>query len=181
MSESTYDVVLLVEQPLTRQDADQVRGLHTEVVDPVLYHVLLPVENASGRVESSLGSLVAGEASAAPAPPREPDQVEADQRALLAQARSALGISLQVLRDAGADAEGDVVTADPVEALGAAVTELGASEAIVLTRPHLVAELLHRDWTSRARRHLGVPLLHLLEHETFDEQSGGAGEGATGL
>ena len=27
------------------------------------------------------------------------------------------------------------------------------------------------DWTSRARRKIGVPVLHLLEHENFDEQS----------
>lgn len=47
-------------------------------------------------------------------------------------------------------------------------------------RPHVVAEFFHVDWASRARRHLGVPILHLLEHETFDEQ-GQSGEGVTGL
>ena len=53
-------------------------------------------------------------------------------------------------------------------------------EAIILTRPHVVAEFFHLDWTSRARRKIGVPVLHLLEHESFDEQAGG-GEGVTGL
>ena len=48
----TYDVVLLVEQPLSRQDAIQVRGLHEQAPDPVRYHVLLPVEDAAARVES---------------------------------------------------------------------------------------------------------------------------------
>ena len=50
----------------------------------------------------------------------------------------------------------------------------------MLTRPHVVAEFFHVDWTSRARRKLGVPVLHLLEHENFDEQAGG-GEGVTGV
>ncbi|UMG93491.1 hypothetical protein [Nocardioides sp. TF02-7] len=50
----------------------------------------------------------------------------------------------------------------------------------MLTRPHVVAEFFHVDWTSRARRRLGVPVLHLLEHETFDEQAGG-GEGVSGV
>ena len=53
-------------------------------------------------------------------------------------------------------------------------------EAIILTRPHVVAEFFHVDWTSRARRKIGVPVLHLLEHENFDEQAGG-GEGVTGF
>jgi hypothetical protein len=45
----------------------------------------------------------------------------------------------------------------------------------------VVAELFHVDWASRARRRLGVPVLHLLEHETFAEQSSGAGEGVSGV
>jgi hypothetical protein len=72
------------------------------------------------------------------------------------------------------------VAADPVDALADTVKEAGAAEAIILTRPHLVSEFFHLDWTSRARRKLGVPVLHLLEHETFDEQAG-PGEGVTGF
>ena len=45
----------------------------------------------------------------------------------------------------------------------------------------MVAEFFHVDWTSRARRKLGVPVLHLIEHENFDEQASGSGEGVTGL
>jgi hypothetical protein len=67
-----------------------------------------------------------------------------------------------------------------VEALTKAVAEVDAREAIILTRPHVVAEFFHVDWSSRARRKLGVPVLHLLERETFDEQAGG-GEGVTGV
>ena len=60
--------------------------------------------------------------------------------------------------------------------------EIDGREAIILTRPHVVAEFFHLDWTSKARRRLGVPILHLLEHESFDEQAEGYGsEGVTGL
>ena len=34
--------------------------------------------------------------------------------------------------------------------------------------------------SSQARRRIGVPVLHLLEHESFDEQAGG-GEGDSGV
>ncbi|MEJ7707076.1 MAG: hypothetical protein WKF82_07205 [Nocardioidaceae bacterium] len=43
--------------------------------------------------------------------------------------------------------------------------ERQANEVIVMTRPHVVQEFLHLDWTSKARRHLKVPVLHLIEHQ----------------
>jgi hypothetical protein len=39
----------------------------------------------------------------------------------------------------------------------------------VLTRPHLVSEFFHVDWSSKARRHLGVPTLHLIETGVDDD------------
>ena len=79
-----------------------------------------------------------------------------------------------------AGSTGKVTSEPPVDALAALVTAVDAREAIILTRSHVVAEFFHVDWTSRARRKLGVPVLHLIEHETFDEQAG-AGEGVNGL
>ena len=60
------------------------------------------------------------------------------------------------------------------------MAKVDGREAIILTRPHVVAEFFHVDWTSRARRKIGVPVLHLLERENFDEQAG-HGEGITGF
>ena len=51
--EGTYDVVLLVEQALTAADAKQVRSLHAEIEDTVVYHVLLPLEDAAARIEAT--------------------------------------------------------------------------------------------------------------------------------
>ncbi|CAN5160317.1 hypothetical protein BH18ACT9_BH18ACT9_17250 [soil metagenome] len=180
MQETTYDVVLLVEQPLSLQDAEQVRGLHTDIADPLRYHVLMPVEDAAARVESALGSIAASEVLASPALVMDRQNIEAVQRELLEEARSEVKVCVDRLDTVGVDVVGEVVVADPVDALAAKVAEVAAAEAIILTRPHVVAEFFHLDWTSRARRKLGVPVLHLLEHESFDEQAGG-GEGVTGL
>jgi hypothetical protein len=180
MSETTYDVVLLVEQPLSVQDAVQVRGLHTDVADPVRYHVLLPVEDAAARVESAMGSIAASEVLATPALMMDSENIEAVQRELLEQARADVSVCVDRMSGAGCDVVGEVVSADPIDALAYKVKEVSAAEAIILTRPHVVAEFFHMDWTSRARRKLGVPVLHLLEHETFDEQAGG-GEGVSGM
>ena len=180
MTATTYDVVLLVEQPLSQQDAQQVLSLHEEIDDRVRYHLLLPVEDAATRVESAMGSLAGGEMLAAPMPTMDPADVEAVQRDRLDKARNECTSCVKQLVAAGGDAAGQVVSTDPVDALIAKVREVEAAEAIILTRSHVIAEFFHLDWTSRARRKLGVPVLHLLEHESFDEQSG-QGEGISGL
>ncbi|MGZ4437016.1 MAG: hypothetical protein ACXVW6_05220 [Nocardioidaceae bacterium] len=179
-STSTYDVVLLVEQPLSVQDARQVRSLHESVEDPVRYHVLLPVEDAAARVETAMGSIAASEVLASPALVMEDESIQEVQRELLDDARRDVQSCVGRLTDCGADVVGEVVTADPIDALAAKVKQVGAAEAIILTRSHVVSELFHLDWSSKARRKLGVPVLHLLERENFDEQAGG-GEGVTGL
>jgi nucleotide-binding universal stress UspA family protein len=177
---STYDVVLLVEQPLSRLDARQIRSLHEGFEDPVRYHLLLPVDDAAGRVESAMGALGTGDAYIASPVVVAPEDIEGMHRELLADARKDLETAVAALRAAGADVTGQVVADEPVHALVAKVREVGGAEVIVLTRSHVVAEFLHVDWSSRARRKLGVPVLHLVEHETFDEQAGGP-EGISGF
>ncbi len=183
MSEpSTYDVVLLIEQPLSMDDAKQVRSLHESVEEPVRYHVLLPVEDAAARVESAMGSIAASEVLASPALVMDSETLQEVQRELLDQARTQCTGCVDKLAECGADVVGEVVSTDPIDALGAKVAEVQAAEAIILTRKHVIAEFFHLDWTSRARRKIGVPLLHLLEHENFDEQAEHfGGEGVTGL
>ena len=163
----TYTVVLLVEQALTAADAAQVRSLHEGLDSEVHYHVLLPVEDAAARVEAALGAM-GTDTLPAPTMPMDVEEVEAVRAESERESQAALRSTLEALHD------------DPVTALGDAVSRVDGREVIVLTRPHVVQEFFHVDWSSRARRKIGVPLLHLLEHESFDEQAG-AGEGVTGL
>ncbi len=179
--QGTYDVVLLVEQALTAADAEQVRSLHSEIEDKVVYHVLLPLEDAAARIEASLGTLGAGDLMAAPALAMNDVDIDALRRECEENSSSDLQRTLKAIAAAGGTAHGKVTSEPPVDALAALVTAVDAREAIILTRPHVVAEFFHVDWTSRARRKLGVPVLHLIEHENFDEQASGSGEGVSGL
>ncbi|GAA4710553.1 hypothetical protein [Nocardioides conyzicola] len=178
-----YDVVLLIEQALSEQDAAQVHSLHEGLVDQgVVYHVLLPLEDAAARIESAMGSLTAGDMLASPTIPMSEVDLDAVRKDCEDRTDSELKQTLDALTKSGAVARGQVVTDPPIDALAAKVAEVDGREAIILTRPHVVAEFFHLDWTSKARRKLGVPILHLLEHETFDEQSEAYGEeGITGL
>ncbi len=177
--ETDYDVVLLVEEALTDADARQVRSLHEGLDEPVTYHVLLPVEDAAAAVEAAMGGVIGHDMVPGPTigmPDIDLEAIRADTRR---RAQAQLDQTLAALHSAGANATGELV-ADPIEALAAKVAAVDGREAIIMTRPHVVAEFFNVDWTSRARRKIGVPVLHLLEHEKFDEQSGG-GEGISGV
>ena len=177
---SDYDVVLLIEQPFTAQDATNLRRLHEDIEDPVRYHVMLPVEDASSRVESAMGTLGTGEVLTTPPVSMDESDLDGLERELLDTCRAGVETTIAVIEQAGGRATGDPVTTDPIQALIAKVGEVDAAEVIILTRPHVVRDFFHLDWTSKARRKLGVPVLHLLEHENFDEQAG-EGEGISGF
>ncbi len=175
-----YDVVLLVEQALTRADAQQVRSLHEGLDEPVTYHVLLPLEDAAARIEAAMGSLSAGEMLASPALAMNEVDLDQVRKECAERSISDLEQTLGHLREAGGQATGQIVGDHPIQALKDKIEEIDGREAIILTRSHVVAEFFHVDWTSQARRKIGVPVLHLLEHENFDEQAGG-GEGVHGF
>jgi hypothetical protein len=177
---SDYNVVLLVEQPFTTKDCVNLRSLHEDIEEPVVYHVLHPVEDASARVESAMGSLATGEVLSTPAVAVGDADIEGLRKELLDNCRDNVNITISEIEKAGGTAFGEPVTNDPIRALVSKVSEVDAREVIILTRPHIVSEFFHVDWTSRARRKLGVPVLHLLEHENFDEQAG-EGEGISGF
>jgi hypothetical protein len=175
-----YNVVILAEQAMTAGDAQEVVSLHEEIEDARHYHVLIPCDNAAQRVEQALGTLAAHESlAAAPALPEDIDP-EGAQREIDRDAANAVTQSVAAIRGQGVEATGEFSSKDPIDTLTEIVAEQQAAEVIVMTRPHVVAELLHLDWTSRARRRLGVPLLHLLEHEPLDAEAG-FGQGITGM
>lgn len=165
-----YSVMLLIEQELSTADAEKVVGLRDQTVETTSYWVVLPVDEAAHRVETSLGAMAANEPFGG-APVLLPDiDLEEIRREVIEESRAALKQSIDNLRSAGAgQADGEITNIDPVDALTKAVSTHEADEAVVFTRPHLVAEFFHVDWTSRARKRLGVPLLHLFEHEADPE------------
>jgi hypothetical protein len=175
----TYDVVLLVEENLTAEDAARIHSLHEGIEEPVAYHVLMPLADGAARVQAAMGSIGVPDLVPTPVLLTDIDPAELREEAK-AESEAQLANAVAVLQAAGATATGELVTGDPIDALAATITAVDGREAIILTEEHFVAELLRLDWTSRARRHLDVPVLHLMEQETFNEQAGG-GEGVTGL
>lgn len=165
-----YDVVLLVEQELTEEDAKQVVTLHEDIPEPVKYHVVIPCHNAEAGVEASLAALGTADLYGAGIADQRND-LAAAQRAIDDEAKGCSGRSVARLQALGQMAEGGISHERAITALTQTVQKVDGREVIILTRPHVVAEFFHVDWSAQARRHLGVPVLHLLAH---DEQKNDA-------
>jgi hypothetical protein len=180
MHDGEYNVIVLAEQALSDGDAAEVVSLHDGIDEPRRYHVLIPCENAAARVETALGALAASEVLAAP-PVLTGDLDAAEAQAEIdAHAQNDVGVSVAAIERAGHAAGGEFSSQEPIDALVRVVQQRKADEVIVMTRPHVVQEFLHLDWTHKARRRLGVPVLHLVEHEPLDAEAG-PGEGVTGM
>jgi len=151
----TSSIVLLTEQALSAGDAARLVALHgPEGSD---YRVLVPQDphaNLLADVLDHLSLLELREALDAVRARRHPERDEYP-------AGETLDASLQRLREAGAGADGRVVDGDPVVAVADELAERPADEVVVVTRPHAVEDTFHTDWASRAREHLGVPVLHV--------------------
>ncbi len=175
-----YNVIVLAEQQMTAGDAAEVVSLHDGINDARHYHVLIPCDNAQLRVESALGSLAASETLVAPVVVTGDVDVADVQRQLDREAGSAVATSVAAIQALGHEASGEFSSDDPIDSLDAMVARQSSDEVIIMTRPHVVQEFLHLDWTSKARRRLGVPVLHLVEHEALDAEAAN-GQGITGM
>ncbi|GGZ88812.1 indole-3-glycerol phosphate synthase [Streptomyces echinoruber] len=165
-----FTSVLMIEKALTSADVEFVTTLHGD--EPVAFHVLLqPRGNQADRLLRALDDIALGELDEAV---REGETPEGEEAVSVGQ--RALDVSLRALRAAGSQAEGRLVDDHPLDALKALVEEADADEVIVLTDPHYVEEFFHRDWASRARHKVGVPVLKLFSHGKDGGDGGDGGQ-----
>ncbi|MCR8946167.1 indole-3-glycerol phosphate synthase [Streptomyces bacillaris] len=148
----------MIEKPLTPEDVDFVTTLHGE--ERISFVVLLqPRGDQADVLLRAIDDVAMGELREAVREGEEPEGKEAREPAEIG-----LEYSLRALREAGAEAVGQVVEDHPLDKLKTVVDDAGADEVIVLTAPHYVEEFFHRDWASRARHKVGVPVLKLFAH-----------------
>ncbi|GAA3376950.1 hypothetical protein GCM10020367_50670 [Streptomyces sannanensis] len=152
-----FTSVLMIEKPLTSVDVEFVTTLHGE--EQVSFVVLMQPRGDQDRLLRAIDDVALGELGEAVHEADEPEGQDARQ-----PARRALDHSLKALRAAGSQAVGQIVESHPLAKMRSVVEEVGADEVIVLTAPHFVEEFFHRDWASRARHKVGVPVLKLFAH-----------------
>ncbi|WP_405730107.1 indole-3-glycerol phosphate synthase [Streptomyces sp. NBC_00028] len=148
----------MIEKALTSADVEFVTTLHGD--EQVAFHVLLqPRGDQADRLLRAIDDVALGELDEAAREREVPEGAAAKDFG-----ERALEVSLQALRGSGNAAEGRLIEDHPLDALKAVVDEIKADEVIVLTDPHYVEEFFHRDWASRARHKVGVPVLKLFSH-----------------
>ncbi|MFF4252611.1 indole-3-glycerol phosphate synthase [Streptomyces sp. NPDC001663] len=153
-----FTSVLMIEKALTSADVEFVTSLHGE--EEVSFHVLLqPRGDQADRLLRAIDDVALGELDEAAREREVPEGAAAKDFG-----ERALEVSLQALQATGSEAEGRLIEDHPLDALKTLVDEVGADEVIVLTDPHYVEEFFHRDWASRARHKVGVPVLKLFSH-----------------
>ncbi|MFF2848354.1 indole-3-glycerol phosphate synthase [Streptomyces sp. NPDC058001] len=153
-----FTSVLMIEKALTSADVEFVTTLHGD--ENVAFHVLLqPRGDQADRLLRAIDDVAMGELDEAA---HERETLEGPDAA--GPAEQALQISLTALHAAGSEADGRLIEDHPLDALKSLVEETEADEVIVLTDPHYVEEFFHRDWASRARHKVGVPVLKLFSH-----------------
>ncbi|MFE0130282.1 indole-3-glycerol phosphate synthase [Streptomyces sp. NPDC059037] len=153
-----FTSVLMIEKALTSADVEFVTTLHGD--EPVTFHVLLqPRGDQADRLLRAIDDVALGEIDEAA---KEGDVPEGQDAT--GPAEQALQVSLTALRAAGCEATGRLIEDHPLDALKELVDDADADEVIVLTDPHYVEEFFHRDWASRARHKVGVPVLKLFSH-----------------
>ncbi|NEB78431.1 indole-3-glycerol phosphate synthase [Streptomyces sp. SID14478] len=153
-----FTSVLMIEKALTSADVEFVTTLHGD--EEVSFHVLLqPRGDQADRLLRAIDDVAMGELDEASREDEVPEGDEAKE-----PAEQALNVSLTALHQAGSAAVGRIVEDHPLDALKALVDEVKADEVIVLTDPHYVEEFFHRDWASRARHKVGVPVLKLFSY-----------------
>jgi hypothetical protein len=154
-----FTTVLMIEKPLAPADVELVTSLHGD--EQVSFVVLMQPRGDQDRLLRAVDDVALGYLEDAAHEDREPEG-----EAAAPAAERGLAHSLDALRATGAEAVGQVVENHPLDLLRSVVEETHADEVIVLTAPHFVEEFFHRDWTSRARHKVGVPVLKLFaQHE----------------
>ncbi|MGW4381953.1 indole-3-glycerol phosphate synthase [Kitasatospora sp. NPDC004531] len=153
-----FKTVLMIEKALSDADVELVTTLHGD--EQVSFVVLMQPRGKQDELLRALDDVALGHLDRAV---HEHDESDEEGPTL---AGESLEHSLRHLRHSGAEAVGEVVEQQPLVRLREVVEEFRADEVLVLTSPHFVEEFFHRDWASRARHEVGVPVLKLFASDS---------------
>jgi hypothetical protein len=155
-------IVILTEEPLGSDDRVNISRLVDAGDTPLV--VLVPANTERHLLVDFLENLSMLEVAKAF---RELTASAPDPAVKRAEAAEALSTSLAALEGLGGGVTGEVVEGDAVAGLVSKVKELGAGQAVVITRPHAIADTFHTDWANKAQDQLGLPVLHLYAGSGF--------------
>ncbi len=150
-------IIILTEEPLGAVDVENITDLYDAGADVDLV-LLVPADTKRNLFVDVIDQLTMLDL---PGALRELREKAPDKQTARAEAQDILDTSLAALRVGGAKASGRVADGDAVASLVDEVRTSNARQAVVVTRPHAVADTFRHDWATQAQRKLGLPVLHL--------------------
>ncbi len=153
-----FTTVLLTEKALTTHDVQRIAHLHDP--EPVHVHVIVPAHDDRSELAEAVDELARADFGDV----LHDDEEGRSETELTTTAHRELAASIAALQAEGvAQVDGEVATGHPVDRAVAVVAELDADEVVVLTEPHLLADLTRRDWATRLRHAVPLPVLHVVQ------------------
>ena len=150
-------ILLLTEKALTDHDVQRVAHLHDP--EPVTVHVVIPDHDDHSELSEAVDDITRTEFKAA-LHDADADKTPAE---LVSEATAEVRSSVAALLAAGvAAADGETVGGHPVDGVVARAASLKPDEIIVLTEPHLIADFTRRDWATKIRHAVDLPVLHIV-------------------
>lgn len=152
-----FTSVLLTENPLTDHDVARLVALHGD--EPVHFHVVMAADADISGFDEAVDDIARTHFRDAV----HEEDADKPEPQLLAEAHKRLSGSIAALQAAGAtEVDGSVVPHKPVDATAEIAERLDADEILVLTEPHLVSDMMRRDWATRLRHRVHLPVLHVI-------------------
>lgn len=152
-----FTTVLLTEKTLSDHDVQRIAHLHDP--EPVHVHVVVPSHDDRSELAEAVDDL----ARADFADVLHDEDADKSLTEQATQAQRELAASVAALTAAGvAEVDGEVATGNPVDRVAEIARAMEADEVVVFTEPHLLADWTRRDWATRLRHALDLPVLHVV-------------------
>ncbi|HVQ19349.1 MAG TPA: indole-3-glycerol phosphate synthase [Actinomycetes bacterium] len=150
-------MLVLTEEPLTPHDVGRLATLHAP--EPVRAHVVIPAGTDQSTLDQIVDDLARTDLQELADDVDRKHPSDADN---IRQAQQALDASIEALVAAGLEADGTLAPKSPVDCAARLADEHDVDEIIVVTEPHLVSDVLRRDWATKLRHRVKRPVLHFI-------------------
>ena len=152
-----FTTVLLTEKTLSDHDVQRVAHLHDP--EPVHVHVVVPSHDDRSELAEAVDDIARTDFGDV----LHDEEAGRSESQLTGAAGREVADSIAALKAAGvAQVDGEVATGNPVDRVTELARALDADEVIVFTEPHLIADWTRRDWASKLRHTLALPVLHVV-------------------
>lgn len=158
-------IVVVTTYPLSAEDAGGLVEIAGGDAGSATFHVAVPEESTSGSMDAVLDDWELGATAGRGVGSRSLAENQTNPGAIARHdAEAVLAASLEVLRNAGASAEGEVTPNHPLESIGDMVAHHKPDEVVVMIRHSHLSSATHRDLAAKIQRKFKVDTLRVKAH-----------------